>query len=94
MKFNVRTDIHTDIQTDRQTDHQTGIEKPLHGRPLLGPAKKLKDTHDAVLLQLGFCCNLCVFFQRPFFVRLKQWLYKHLICVATLDILLRTEKTN
>ena len=43
MKFNVRTDIQTyrqtDRQTDHQTDHQTGIEKPLHGRPLLGPAK-------------------------------------------------------
>ena len=31
----------TYIQTYRQTDHQTGIEKPLHGRPLLGPATRI-----------------------------------------------------
>ena len=41
MKFNVRTFRQT---SDRhQTDiRQTGIEKPLHGRPLLGPANKTK----------------------------------------------------
>ena len=33
----------TDTQTDRHTHTQTGIEKPLHGWPLLGPAKTEQD---------------------------------------------------
>ena len=42
----------TDGHTDIQTYGRTGIEKPGHGRPLLGPAKNIY-YNNSMLIFLG-----------------------------------------